>query len=225
MTLRNFPTLTNRWRTAVLGLAALALCACSLPGAKDKAQTAHYALEMGPTSAPSGLAAQALAPLASSGASRAGAPTLIVNPPRAASGFDSPRIIYVREAHKLEYFANSEWIDPPARMLGPLLVSAIDRRRTFGAVVLSAGAAAGDLRLDTEIVRLQQEFLASPSSVRFTLRATLVDDKTRRVLAWREFDASVPAASETPYGGVVAANLAVQGVLAELALFLTEGKK
>ncbi len=220
MTLRNFLTRANRWRTAVFGLAALALCACSLPGAKDKPQTAHYALEMGPR-ASSGWAAQTPAPLASMEALRVGAATLIVNPPRAASGFDSSRIIYVREAHKLEYFANSEWIDPPARMLGPLLVSAIERRRTFGAVVLSAGAAAGDLRLDTEIVRLQQEFLASPSRVRFTL----VEDKTRRVLAWREFDASVPAASETPYGGVVAANLAVQGVLAELALFLTEGKK
>lgn len=223
MTLRsNSLAFANRWRAGAVGLAALALCACSLPGAKDKAQTAHYALEMGPAGAPS---VASVASVAWLGATPAGATTLIVNPTRAASGFDSPRIIYVREPHKLEYFANSEWIDPPARMLGPLLVSAIERRRTFGAVVLSAGAAAGELRLDTEIVRLQHEFLASPSRVHFTLRATLVDDKTRRVLAWREFDASVPAATETPYGGVVAANQAIQGVLTELSMFLTEGKK
>ena len=222
MTIRNTPVVAHWWLAAALGVFAFALSACSLPGAKDKVQTAHYALEKGPPGAPSGLAASGLA---ASGAIRAGATTLIVNPPRSASGFDSPRIIYVREPHKLEYFANSEWIDPPARMLGPLLVSAIEHSDRFGAVVLSAGAAAGELRLDTEIVRLQHEFLASPSRVRFTLRATLVDDKTRRVLAWREFDASVAATTETPYGGVVAANLAVHRVLAELSQFLTEGKK
>jgi cholesterol transport system auxiliary component len=56
--------------------------------------------------------------------------------------------------------------------------------------------------------------------VRFTLRATLVDDRTRRVLAWREFEALVPAASEDPYGGVLAANQAVQNVLQDLSHFL-----
>jgi cholesterol transport system auxiliary component len=146
-------------------------------------------------------------------------PTLIVNPPHAAAGFDSPHIMYVREAHKLEYFAHNEWVDPPARMLAPLLVAAIDNTGAFRAVVLAPSVAAGDLRLDTEIIRLQQEFGTQPSRVRFTLRAYLVEDKSRRVLAWREFEAAVPAASENPYGGVVAANGAVQSVLDDLAAF------
>lgn len=147
------------------------------------------------------------------------APTLIVNPPHAAAGFDSSHIMYVRETHKLEYFAHSEWVDTPARMLAPLLVAAIETTGAFRAVVLTPSAAAGDLRLDTEIVRLQQTFGSPPSRVHFTLRAYLVEDKTRRVLAWREFDAAVPAASDDPYGGVVAANRAVQTVLKDLAAF------
>lgn len=150
------------------------------------------------------------------------APTLIVNPPHAASGFDSQRIIYVRESHKLEYFAHSEWIDPPARMLAPLIATAIERTETFRAVVLTPSAATGDLRLDTEIVRLQHEFGSLPSRVRFTLRTYVVDNTTRRVLAWREFDESVGAASDTPDGGIVAANLAVQAVLERLAIFCSE---
>ena len=80
-------------------------------------------------------------------------------------------------------------------MLGPLLVAAIEQTGAFSAVVLTPGAAGGDLRLDTEIVRLQHEFQTSPSRVRFTLRAYLVDDKTRRVLAWRQFEAAADAAS------------------------------
>ena len=149
------------------------------------------------------------------------APTLIVNPPRAAAGFDSQRIVYVREAHKREYFAHSEWIDAPARMLAPLIVVAVENSGTFRAVVPTPSAAAGELRLDTEIVRLQHEFDARPSRVRFTLRAYVVDNSTRRVLAWREFDETVPAATEDPYGGILAANRAVQVVLGQLADFRT----
>lgn len=150
------------------------------------------------------------------------APTLIVNSPHAASGFDSQRIIYVREAHKLEYFAHSEWVDTPARMIEPLIIAAIESSATFRAVVLTPSAAAGDLRLDTEIIRLQQDFASPPSHVRFTLRAYLVNNTTRRVLGWREFDETVAATSADPYGGVVAANRVVRIVLQQLASFCTE---
>ncbi len=146
--------------------------------------------------------------------------TLIVNPPHAAAGFDSSRIMYLREPFKLAYFAQSEWLDPPARMLGPLLVGAIAESASFRAVALTSAIASGDLRLDTEIIRLQHEFLTQPSRVRFTLRAYLVDDRTRRVLAWREFDATITSKSEDAHGGVIAANLAVQAVLKELSVFL-----
>ena len=150
------------------------------------------------------------------------APTLIVNPPHAATGFDSQRIIYVRKAHKLEYFAHNEWVDTPARMLAPLIVAAVENSGAFRAVVLTPSAAAGDLRLDAEIMRLQHDFGSQPSRVQFTLRAYIVDNATRRVLAWREFDETVAAASEDPYGGVVAANRAVQTVLEHLADFCKE---
>ena len=148
--------------------------------------------------------------------------TLIFNPPHAASGVDSQRILYVRTDHQLEYFAHSEWVDTPARMLAPLIVTAVEHSGAYRAVVLTPSAAAGDLRLDSEIVRLQHEFGSPPSRVRFTLRAYLVDNSTRRVLARREFDATESSPSEDPYGGVIAANRAVQKVLQQLAEFCAE---
>ena len=148
--------------------------------------------------------------------------TLLVSPTHAASGVTSQRIIYLRDAHKLEYFAHSEWIEPPARMLAPLIVAALETGGGFRAVVTTPSVAAGDLRLDTEIIRLQHDFQTQPSHVRFTLRAYLVEEKTRRVLDWREFDSVVPATSGNPYGGVVAANQAVQTALEELAAFCRE---
>lgn len=147
------------------------------------------------------------------------APTLMVNTPRAAAGFDSLRIVYVRKPHELEAFAYSQWVDTPAQMLAPLIVKALERSAAFRAVLLAPTAASVDLRLDTELIRLQHEFLAQPSRVRLTLRAVLVDVATRRVVAWREFDTRVASATEDPYGGVVAANEAVSKLLGELAAF------
>ena len=151
-------------------------------------------------------------------------PVLSINPPHAAAGFDSQRIIYVRKNHQLEYFAQSEWIDTPARMIAPLLIEAIETspEQGFSAVVATPTTAVSDMRLDTEILRLQQTFSTSPSQVRFTVRTYLVDNATRKVLASQEFDATVPTATDDPYGGVVAANTAVQRVLAQVALVAHE---
>lgn len=151
-------------------------------------------------------------------------PVLSINPPHAAAGFDSQRIIFVRKNHQLEYFAQSEWIDTPARMIAPLLVEAIETspEQGFSAVVATPTTAVSDMRLDTEILRLQQTFSTSPSQVRFTVRTYLVDNATRKVLTSQEFDAIVPAATDDPYGGVVAANTAVQRVLAQVALVAHE---
>lgn len=198
-------------RLFVAGLTLMTLCACGALRLSATPHPAFYALDSPRT------AAATKAPAA--------APILVINPMSAVAGFDSPRIIYMRETHKLEYFAHSEWVDPPARMLTPLLVTALEDTAAFSAVVLTPSAAAGDLWLDTEIIRLQHEFQTQPSRVHFTLRAYLVVDKTRRVLAWQEFDTTVPALSDDPYGGVVAANRAVQTVLKELSTFCAKAAR
>lgn len=199
-------------RLLAVSVAAASLCACSMLQPKAVTPPAFYALEAGQ---PSGTAP---GPVSTAQATS----TLVISPVRAASGFDSQRIIYVREPHKLEYFARSEWIDTPARMLGPLLVASITHTGAFKAVVMTPGSASGELRLDSEIVRLQQDFRTRPSRVHFTLRVYLVDEKTRRVLTWREFDGDIAATRDDPYAGVVAANQVVQTVLQEVSQFLAQ---
>jgi len=207
---------TTRWaQRCAVGLVVLVLSACNALHPAKTASPAFYTLgnPRYPVQAPSP------APLP------AAVLTLIISPVRAASGFDSQRIIYVRQAHKLEYFAHNEWIDTPGRMLGPLLVESIEKTGAFRAVVPTPSSASGDLRLDTEIIRLQQDFQTSPSRVHFTLRAYLVDEKTRQVLAWREFNAESAAVSDDPQGGIAAASLAVHSVLDELALFCADAAR
>jgi cholesterol transport system auxiliary component len=188
----------------VAGLGSLAACGSILP--KPPALPALFTLDDGEASGP-------VLPTAPR------APTLVVSPPRAAPGFDTEHMVYLRRAHQVEAFAQNQWVAPPAQMLAPIMVRALQRSGAFQAVLMAPSATASQLRLDTELIRLQQDFTATPSRVHLTLRAVLIDPATRRVLAWREFDRSEAAASDDPTGGVAAAHRAVRELMAELVLF------
>jgi cholesterol transport system auxiliary component len=202
-------------------VASLAGCGSLIPAAEP--QPAFYTLD------------RALPPRAAAASAdrldTSALPLLVVNLPHAAAGFDSAKIIYFRRAHQLEYYAHSEWVDTPARMLAPLLVAALapfaqapatragDQPAIgwFSAVVAAPTAVAADLTLETDLLRLQQDFGTQPSRVRFTVRVHLIDSATRQVLASREYDRTADSASEDAAGGVDAAHRVVDQVLAEVA--------
>lgn len=152
-----------------------------------------------------------------------GAPVLIVTTPRAHGGYDTSRMAYMQQAYGLRYYTLSRWADTPARMLAPLLAEAVQQTGRFQALYTAPGSIAAELRLDTELVRLHQDFTRQPSVLQLALRAQLVDVSKGRVIATRLFDISVPAATDDAYGGVVAANQAVAQLLPEVAQFCVTG--
>jgi cholesterol transport system auxiliary component len=195
----------RRAAAAVAALALLAACTALQPPQVEQVST--YVLETMPA---------------------AGAPrpkrdlVLEVSAPRARPGFDTPQMAYTQRANALDYFAKHRWADTPARMLGPLFAQALEQSGGFRAVVQAPSLATASLRLDTELVRLQQDFGAKPSRVRLTLRAQLIDADSRRVLVSAEFDETEAAPSDDPYGGVIAANRALARLLERLAAFCAE---
>lgn len=203
-------------RTALCGLAAngsAALAGCSgaslLPAAPPA--PALYGLDDGTP------AASRQSPPA------AGAPSLLLSLPRAAAGLDTRLIAYQRTPLQTEFYARSEWLDAPPRLLAPLLLRALDASGAFSAVLMAPAFTPTRWRLDTELLRLQQEFgTAPPSQLRLTLRATLIDSAGRRVLGTREFDLREPAPSEDAAGAVAAARVAAQRLGRELAGFCAE---
>lgn len=152
-------------------------------------------------------------------ATGAGEATLLVSTPTARPGYDSSRMVYINKPHEIDYFSQNQWVDSPARMLTPLLVQALERSAQYRAVVSVRSAVTADLRLDTEIIRLQHEFLTRPSQVHLTVRAQLFDIQEKRVLATREFDVTEVAPGDDPYDGVIAANRAVKIMLLQIADF------
>jgi cholesterol transport system auxiliary component len=144
-------------------------------------------------------------------------PVLLVPAPRAGPGLEGPRIAYLLRPNQLQYFSKSQWVEPPARLLGPLVIRALERTGRFQAVTALAQGTSPALRLDVELARLQQEFTSRPSRVRCTLRLQLIDLVGHRVIGTREVEAVEPAPSEDAAGGIIAANAAVRRTLAEAA--------
>ena len=192
---------------AVLAISVLSGCGASLLP-KPPPAAARYTLDA---------AATATATRPATATAAANAPVLLVALPSAAAGYDSARMLYQRQPQQLEAFAFHEWVEPPARLLAPLLVQALQATGAYRAVLMAPSAGTGALRLETEVLRLQHDFSAQPSTVRLTLRAALIDAATRRVLATQVFDASQPAARDDPVAGVAAAQQATLRVLDQLA--------
>ncbi len=139
--------------------------------------------------------------------------------PRASPGFDTARIVYVQQPYELDYFAASRWADTPPRMLGPLIARALEQTGSFRAVVQTPSTVPVDYRVDTEIVRLQQDFATRPSRVELALRVQLTDVRKRRIVASRVFEDAEPAPRDDAGGGVIAANAVLGRLLQQVADF------
>lgn len=191
----------------LLGLLPL-LAACSLPRPEARPVTS-YLLESSPPTAPVKVAARTCL-------------TLQVARPSAAPGADTGRMAYVERAHELRYFAYNRWVEAPAQMLQPALVQDLAASALFRAVIGPHTRSGADLTLATELLRLRQVFDKGASRAELTVRVNLLDPAGQRLLASRLFVLEQPAPENTPYGGVLAANRALDELLAAIRAFLVE---
>lgn len=143
--------------------------------------------------------------------------TLLVGVPREVPGFDTPRMAYLLHPDVLGYYADSRWVDTPARMLTTFLVQAMEGGGCWRAVIREPNTAEADFRLDTEDLVLAQEFLSRPGRVRLGIRAVVVDLRRQSVVATRRFEALEETAVEDAAGGAAAANRAAGKLLPALA--------
>ncbi|ADE13652.1 protein of unknown function DUF330 [Nitrosococcus halophilus Nc 4] len=145
--------------------------------------------------------------------------TLLVSTPQAAAGYGTSQIAYTRKPYELDYFSRNQWVDTPERMLKPILVNALEASGHFQSIAPDDTRILAELRLDTEILRLVQDFSGQPSQSHLVLRARLIDLAKGEEIASQTFEAREPAPEEGPYGGVIALNRALERILRELVTF------
>ncbi|WP_058476103.1 ABC-type transport auxiliary lipoprotein family protein [Legionella steigerwaltii] len=146
--------------------------------------------------------------------------TLLVTAPEAAAGYQTEQMLYTKKPFEIEPFAKNAWANPPADMLYPLILQSLQRTNLFEAVTSNAYTLGVDYRLDTQLLALEQNFLKKPSVIEFSVKMVLTHVSDNRVLASRIINLQIPCPSDTPYGGVIAANKATQLFTASLARFV-----
>lgn len=198
-------------RMACLLAAVWLPAACSLMNRSAQEPIKTYLLQGEPTVRPAAHAESARPCLG-----------LRVNEPDAAPGFTTSRMAYVTDSPRLDYFARNAWADTPARMLGALIESRLDSSGMFGAVLAASSDVRTDLRLDTRLQRLVQEFEDDHSRVVLTIKVDVVEVSSRSMLGSRTFSYSEPAQAANPESGAIAANRAAEQFVGDLTEFLQE---
>jgi len=197
------------YRSMGIGIVSLALAGCLSLSHEDR-PIHTFTLSLG--SSAGGTTASAGKP---------GAGILVVNVPVGQPEFETSRMAYMQRPHEVSYFATHQWADPPARMLTPILVQALEQTGHWHAIVHMPTSVRGDHRMDTDQVVLVQDFLQKPSQVRVALRIQILKLPEYLVLGTRLFDVAEETPNDDAYGGVVAANRAVERLVKEVAGWLS----
>lgn len=155
------------------------------------------------------------APSAVSKASKRHDQTLLVLPTAVAPGLQTRRMLYVTKPHQINAFAQNQWQAPPAAMINNALVQVLRASHAYHAVVTPPFSGESQLRLQTKLIELEQNFMVQPSQVSLVVAAQMID-RTNKVITSVQYAQQTAAPEETPYGGVIAANQALQIVLAKL---------
>jgi cholesterol transport system auxiliary component len=142
--------------------------------------------------------------------------------PVSSIGYESRRMSYTRRAYEQTFYAFSQWMDTPPRMLEPLVVQAMETSGLFAAVVDATSSVPVHLRLNLDLLLLQHEFQTQPSEGHLVVRAQINDVQRNRILGTRVFEVRSPAPSEDAYGGALAVNLAIEILLRDLVLWTRE---
>lgn len=150
---------------------------------------------------------------------------LAVSPVVALPGFEGRDMIYQSRPYQLAAFSNHAWFAPPASMITPLIVSSLQASHIFSALFLGEPSQA-DYVLNTTLVSLYQDFTVQPSQMVLNLNITLINAKTGAILiADQSIHEQCVTQDNTPYSGVLAANIALSHALSDIQITIKNGIK
>ncbi len=145
--------------------------------------------------------------------------TLLLTQPEAMSGYQTEQMVYVNKLYERNAFAESAWVSSPATMLYPLLIQSFQESNAFNAIASSGYNDKVDYRLDTQLLTLQQNFLVKPSVLEFAAKVVLTRVEDNTVIASKLIRERITCPTDTPYGGVIAANKATAAFTQDIRRF------
>ncbi len=146
--------------------------------------------------------------------------SILVSQPEAMAGNQTEQMHYVQHPYELSSFVHNTWISAPANMLYPLIVQSLQKTGYFHAVASGPYTDRADYRLDAQLITLYQDFTKRPSVVVFVAKIMLTHIEDNRLISSQIITEKVACSSDTPYGGVLAANKATAQFTATLSQFV-----
>lgn len=147
--------------------------------------------------------------------------TVYVAPMEAISIYNTKEMAYSTHQFQVAYFAQNEWADTPPKMLQPLIIQTLQNTHYFHAVTAYSTNAQPNYILNTQLVKLKQNFTCNSSAVELKINAQITNNTNNQIIATKQISIVIPAPYNSPYGGVLAANRAVAIALKQLSVFCT----
>ena len=155
--------------------------------------------------------------------------TLLITPTEAVNGYQTEEMHYSTTTYALNNFTKNAWFSPPATMIYPLIIQSVQHSGYFSAVSSGVYTSKTQYRLDTQLLKLQQNFLKKPSVLELEVKAVVTRVSDNQILASRTFKQQIACPYDSPYGGVIAANKATKRLTKDITQFVihhaTDGRK
>lgn len=145
--------------------------------------------------------------------------TLYVAPPQTNSLYNTREMAYSTAHYQIGYYANHLWADQPSEMVQTLLVQTLQNTRHFHAVVTSGLEGNVTYILNTQIIKLLQDYTRAPGQFYLTVQVQILRASDNHIIATKEFSFSETIYQPGPYAGVVAANRATARALSAITRF------
>lgn len=145
---------------------------------------------------------------------------LLVSEMKANPGYKTSHMLYMKSPAHLSEFSRNAWVAPPAQMFTSVLIERMQSQNYFRAVATPPFSGNSDYRLDSRLLVLHQDFLQPVSRVFCAVEVLLINNRSGRVVASRNFQAVISAPGNNPASGAAAANQAVRQLSDEITVFL-----
>lgn len=146
-------------------------------------------------------------------------PSLFISAPEAITGFQTDQMLYRKFPFQTATYVHNGWSSAPAEMLYPLIIQSFQDSHAFRVVGSGTHAEISHYRLDTQLIELIQNYDKKPSQIELKVKAMISNTITAQIISSKVFRIYSVCPSDTPYGGVIAANRAAAQLTQQLTQY------
>lgn len=147
--------------------------------------------------------------------------SLKLAPTKSIASLSSKELFYLRDSGQIGAYLYSRWADTPASMIDRSLISSLQNRAFFSALLPNGSNANADLILESNLHAFYHRFSKNDTNEGFIdITYRLIETKNKQTLASKRFVITVPSQSADAKGGADALTIATRSLSREITLWL-----